>query len=101
MYTVKIGSNEKPLNEVTESWVVHQVHERRENNQSVCAQVILKDSSVDMILSTPACGGGGGGREPNHKEHEILRLWNVRHLNVQDWAVGELIAFLKQLSKLL
>jgi hypothetical protein len=33
---------------------------------------------------------------PNTKEQELFRRWDERHLNQQDWAHGNLIAFLKQ-----
>ena len=100
MNTIRIGTNEKLLNDVTESWIVQHVQQRKEQNQPVCVQIILKDGCVDMVLSTPACGGGGGGgRPPNQKELSVFNLWNERHLNQNDWAVGNLIAFLKQLQR--
>lgn len=103
MYKIQIGSNEKQLNEASESWINHQVQERRQSGQPVCARITLKNDCVDMILSTPQCGGagGGGGRQPRCKESEIFALWNDRHLNQNDWAAGNLIAFLKQLRRLL
>lgn len=101
MNKIRIGSSEKHLSEATESWITHQVRERQQDGQSVCVQVVLRDDCVDMVLSTPQCGGGvGGGRQPNQKEQEIFDLWHSRHLSQTDWAVGNLIAFLKQLGKL-
>ncbi|HXI73202.1 MAG TPA: hypothetical protein VNN22_22925 [Verrucomicrobiae bacterium] len=101
MSKIRIGDSEKSLDEASESWIVNQVNGRAHDGQAVCVQIVLKDDGVDMILSTPQCGGGGGGgRPPNHKELEILELWNHRHLNQQKWEVGNLIAFLKQLRRL-
>ena len=100
MSKIRIGNSEKELSEASESWITHQVRERQHDGQPVFVQVILKTDDVDMVLSTPQCGGGGGGgRGPNRKESEIFELWNQRHLNQNDWAAGNLIAFLKQLRK--
>jgi len=102
MSKIKIGESERDLSEVNESWITHQVREREQNGESVCVQVKLKDDGVEMILSTPQCGcGGGGGRLPNEKEKSIFELWNTRHLNQHKWEVGNLIAFLKQLHRLI
>jgi hypothetical protein len=101
MNTIRIGQAEKALSQATESWITHQVLEREKDGVPVCVQVILKDDGVDMILATPQCGGGGGGgRLPNAREQELFKLWEERHLNRREWAVGNLIAFLKQ-SRLL
>jgi hypothetical protein len=101
MNKIRIGGSEKLLNEVTESWITHQVQERKSDRQAVCVQVILNGNGVDMSLSTPQCSGiGGGGRKPNQEEQNLFNRWNDRHLNQDDWAVGNLIAFLKQ-SKLI
>jgi hypothetical protein len=97
---IKIGEGEKPLSEASESWIVHQVRARESDGGLPCVQIFVKCSSVDLILSTPQCAGvGGGGRLPNQKEQEIFELWNSRHLNRPDWAVGNLIALIKQLQK--
>jgi hypothetical protein len=103
MYKIQIGGSEKELSEVSESWISHQVQERRHDGQPVCVRISLKNDCIDMILATPQCGGGGGGvgRQPKCKESEIFALWNDRHLNQNDWAVGNLIAFLKQLRRLI
>lgn len=101
MYLVKIGNSQKSLSDATESWIVHHVQQRKEDGRAVCVQVILKDSSIDMILSTPACGGGGSGRRPNAKEQKIIGLWSDDHLNERSWTVGDLVAFLRQLRSLL
>ena len=101
MSKIRIGSSERELSEASESWITQQVREREHDGQSICVQVVLKIDNVDMVLSTPQCGGGPGGRgrRPNQKEQEIFQLWNDRHLDQNDWAVGNLIAFLKQLRK--
>lgn len=103
MNKIIIGSSEKELSEASESWITQQVRERQHASQTFCVQVILKTECGQMILSTPGCSNdsGGGGRAPKPKEQEIFALWNERHLNQPGWAVGNLIAFLKQLKRLL
>jgi hypothetical protein len=50
-----------------------------------------------MVLSTPHCSHGhGGGRRPNEKEEEILKLWEKEHLNEPSWTAGNLFAFVKK-----
>lgn len=101
MNRIVIGDTERALEAATESWIIHQIRERQSDNQSVCVKVILKGDGVDMILATPECGSGGaGGRGPNSKEQELFDKWDSRHMNKSDWAVGNLVAFLKQ-AKLL
>lgn len=102
MSKIQIGSSERELSEASESWITQQVRERQHDGQKVCVRVSLKTDGIDMILATPGCGcGGGGGRAPTSRERAIFDLWNERHLNVADWGVGNLIAFLKQLRKLI
>src|SRR5262245_19177159 len=100
MSRIKIGSSERDLSDANESWIVQQIRTREENGGRPCVQVFLKCGSVDVMLSTPQCavGGGGGGRAPNQKEQEIFQLWNSRHMNSPEWAIGNLIAFLKQVE---
>ena len=102
MSKVKIGGSERPINEATESWINQQINSRKDDKQTVCVQVFLDEGGVDMVLSTPTCGGGGGGnRRPTTKEQEIFDLWNRRGLNQSNFTGGALVAFLKQLERLL
>lgn len=102
MNTIRIGGTEKALEDASESWINHQVRQRREEGP-VCVQVNLKFNNVQMVLSTPECSGcaGRGGRQPNPRESEVFQLWEQRHLNQNEWEVGNLIAFLKQVRKMM
>ena len=98
MNRIRIGTNERPLAEATESWVNQQIDQRRRDGQSVCVQVFLDEGGVNIILATPTCtSSGGGGRPPTAKEQELFDLWNRRHLNQQNFTGGDVVAFLKQL----
>lgn len=100
--TVRIGGAERPLSEATESWVNEQMGRRRNDGVAVCVQVRIDVGTVSMILSTPACAGtGGGGRSPNDTEHRVFDLWTRMHLNEPAFASGNVVAFLKQLERML
>jgi hypothetical protein len=95
---IRIGETERDYSDVTESWIVHQIKERQQAGHTFCVQLIIKGDGLDMILSTPGCGGGGGGRQPNSREQIILDLWIARHLTLDSWEIGNLIAFLRQFN---
>jgi len=97
--TVRIGGAERPLSEAIESWVTEQVGRRRNDGVADCVQVRIEMGSVNMVLSTPACAGtGGGGRPPNDTERRIFDLWTGMHLNEPRFASSNVVAFLKQLG---
>jgi hypothetical protein len=101
MSKVRIGTSEHKFCDVSESWINHEVRQRQEDGQSVCAQVTLKGQSIDMILSTPQCSiGHGGGRHPNEKEEEILKLWEKERLRDPNWTADNLISFVKKTHRL-
>jgi hypothetical protein len=53
-----------------------------------------------LRMTTPACSStGGGGRPPNSREQEIIKLWNEQKLNSADFTGGDVIAFLQQLPR--
>lgn len=103
MVTVRIGDLEKSLEEAEPHWITQQINRRREDDiTSICVQVIIREGSVDMILSTPGCGGGGGRpRQLRPEEREILDLWQKRHLNEDEFTPGNLVAFIQQLKRMI
>lgn len=102
MVTVRIGAETRNLPEADESWVNQQVARRRRDGQDVCVEVTFQTSGLNLRLATPGCGnGGGGGRLPNNNEREVLELWAKRGLNSSEFTGGNLIAFLKQLDRIL
>ena len=105
MIRITIGSNERQfssIRDIDESWIAQQVNRRQSDGQTVCVQVFIKQNSVDILLSTPACSKGGGtGRPPKPQEQTIFNLWDERGLNQTNFTGGNVIAFFKQLRKLL
>lgn len=102
MVTIRIGSTQTSLAEIDEGWVNQQLSRRHAGGLTVCVQVSISEPEANMSLSTPQCaGGGGGGRPPNQRERRILELWNEYRLNGTDYTGGNLIAFLRQLRRLL
>jgi len=102
---ILIGNNERQFDDVynvDESWINQQINKREEDKEKVCVRVYIKNEFIDILLTTPACEGGGGGRRvPNHREKEIFNLWNMRKLNEENFSSGNLIAFFKQLRKII
>jgi hypothetical protein len=96
-----IGNVEKDLDSVSERWINQTVNQRRDDNQPVCVKVIITEKpSADIILSSADCGsGGGGGRKLTDKEQNIVGLWGK--LVDNGFRGGHVIAFLKQLRKIL
>lgn len=55
-----------------------------------------------MILSTPTRGASGsGGRPPRPREKKVFDLWNQRGLDDAKFTGGNLVAFLKELKRIL
>lgn len=105
MITIRIEESERNFadtHHIDESWINQQISGRREAGQSVCIRVSIKDAHVDVALSTPTCAGGGGGsRPPTSQEQQIFELWAHSGLKKADYQGGNLVAFLKQLHKII
>jgi len=100
MITLKIGEEEREIGAIDEQWIAQQINQRREAGENVCVRVTIRQNNLNVSLATPTCPSGGGGRAPRPEEEELLNLWNARHLNEASFTAGNLIAFLKQASRL-
>lgn len=96
--TVKIGNEERLLSEIDAQWINQQIHRRRADGHSVCVRVQILHENLDMVLSTPNCATGGGGRAPNRFEQVIFDLWQKLGLNDVNFTGGNVVAFLNQLK---
>jgi len=102
MIKIRIGEAERELGSADESWINQQINRRRNDGQSVCVRVFIKEGDLDMILSTPACASSGnGGRPPRPHEMRVLNLWNQQRLNESEFTGGNVISFIKQLRNLI
>lgn len=102
MVTIRIGGTQRTLDEHYESWINQQIVARRQAGEPVCVVVSIEEDGLRMHLSTPGCGNGSvGGRPPNRQESAVLSLWQRHGLNADTFSGGDLIAFLKQLSRML
>jgi hypothetical protein len=100
MINVKIGNEERRF-DGNPQWVQEQLERRRREVENVGVRISIECGDIHMLLSTPGCpSSGGGGRPPNREESEILALWEKFKLNTSSFAVGNLIAFLKQVVRL-
>lgn len=96
MISIRIGAEEKELSSANESWINQAINGA---NAPVCVQVSIQQPSVQMVLATPTCARGVGGRAPNELEAFIFELWDKRGLNRPDFHGGNLISFLAQVPK--
>lgn len=97
---VIIGTNEREINDIEPSWITEQIVRRKQDGVSVCVKVKIKSNGLDMVLVSGDCPSGGvGGRPPTSQERAIFELWEKLHLNQNNISPGNLIAFLKQVSR--
>jgi hypothetical protein len=100
MVSVQIAEMERKLDAVDAEWVCQQVDRRQHEGLPVCVQVTVFTSDLNVILSTPACHAGGGGRHPNKHEQEVLNLWTKCGLNQVGFTSRQVLTFLGQLKAL-
>ena len=100
MVKIKIGGNERNIEEADSSWINQQINRQRKDGP-VCVRVTINNNDVNMVLSSGNCPQGGGGRPPRPKEKEIFELWDKHQLNEKDFPSGQLVSFIKQITKLL
>ena len=99
MIKVYIDGKDRTLDQVTHSWLSDEISSHRKVGENVCIRVSIKSGSLNMMLSTPACAVGGGGRRAaSPQEKEIFDLWVRRGMNSNDFVVGQLEAFLNEIK---
>ncbi len=101
MVSVKIGGTELGLAQADEGWINQQINRRRADGEVVCVRVRIDVPPLNMALATPTCASDGGGRPPNPDESRILDLWAKHRMNTADFTGGNLVAFLRQLERLI
>lgn len=102
MSTISIGGAERELAQVDPQWITQQIAGRRGDGQNVCIIVRIRTANLNITLSTPECGGGGGrGRPPTHHERAVLDLWSELGLNEHMFAPGAAVAFVQRVRQFL
>lgn len=102
MIFIRIGKVERKLEEAEESWINQEINGRKEAGESVCVRVRFDEGDLSFNIQTPTCSTTfGGGFIPNRHEKAIIELWDERGLNNDDFTGGNVIAFIKQLKKLM
>lgn len=102
MINVKVGNDEKSVDDASPGWITQQIERRRRDGISVCVVVSVRTADLNMRLATPECAGNAsGGRPPNARERVIWDLWQKHGLNEFGFAPGHVVAFLAQARRLL
>ena len=101
MIYVRIGSVERKLEDVEESWINQEINGRKAAGETVCVRVRFDENDLNFMIQTPTCSSGlGGGFKPNRQQQAVIDLWDKLGLNRNDFTGGNLVAFLKQLMQL-
>lgn len=100
MSYIRIGDDQRNIADADEQWLNEQLRRRKAAGANTCIQIALKTSSIDILLSTPECGGGGGGgRAPTAQEKMLFDEWAKRGLNRGGYSLGDVISFLQQVRR--
>lgn len=98
---IKICLTEQQLQSLDEGWLNQQVNRRRRDGESVCVRVEIDEPPLSITLATAECVSGGGfSRALTREEQAVLDLWRKHHLSELEFHPGDLIAFLKQLRRI-
>jgi hypothetical protein len=107
MLTIQISDSRtefENISDIDESWINQQINRRRRDGLTICVRISIKNDApdVNMGLATAACtSSGGGSRPPNSYESRIFNLWEQMGLSKSDFQSGSVVAFLKQLRKII
>lgn len=102
MNNIKIGNEQRPLADADAQWITQQINGRRKDGLVVCVVVEITAGEIDVRFATPTCGGrGGGGRRLTTREQDVLDLWQQHHLNDEKFSPGDVVAFVRQVLRLI
>ena len=105
MITLKIGTSERHFDSVEridENWINQQINGLKKDKHSVCVRVSIKEGPLHLSLATADCSGtNGGGRLPNDDERKVFELWASLGLNSSAFQGGKIVAFFKQLHRII
>lgn len=98
MFSLWINGNQR--DEIDEGWIARTMQGLRRDGEAVYVRVSIKTEDVNLTLTAGRCdsGRGGGGRQPNAREHELLDRWAGCSL-VDDFPPGQLTQCLKGVQR--
>jgi len=101
MSSIRIGNEERALQNVDADWINQQINGLRHDHRPVCVMVLVNEGDINVRLQTSECpAGSAGGRPPNHRERAILELWSKHHLDQSSFSGGDVVSFVKQAVRL-
>ena len=100
MIKVKIGSTQKELKDVNQSWVHEMIDLLRKSNEPECIIVTIEEPSINITFSK-GCNRAASSDTArfNEQERRIIELWE-KHMGKDELVPGQLVAFLNQLRRL-
>ncbi|QHI68049.1 hypothetical protein [Tichowtungia aerotolerans] len=103
MVTIKIGTSRRDLSDNFESWLADQVNSRKKDGSPVVVEIDIHENGATLNLAAHdhSVSFGASSRVYNPTEQAILQLWGDKGLGGTGFNVGDLISFLKQLTRLL
>ena len=95
MISIKIGSEERQLEEMTLQWLHESIDSRRKMGADASVLITIDSDDVDLVLRAPARPGRGSAREFSKAEDFIIDRWNHLELSNQGYSVESLYNFLR------
>jgi hypothetical protein len=75
MTTVKIGGDERLLNDADPQWVEREINGRRHDGLAVTIVVVVHANDAELCLIAPPSRGGGRARRFTVRESAIINAW--------------------------
>jgi hypothetical protein len=96
MDTVKIGSQERSLNDADPHWVEQQINGLRRDGEAVTVVVRIQVGYRELCFVSPP-SGGASRTQYSAAQNAVIALWSKCGMNGASISPGDLISFLKQL----
>lgn len=96
---VRIDTNRMELEDVRHQWLADMIGRRRDDDCSICVEVMLDEPDVKLRLTIGNCAKSAGGRRQlTSAEQECVDLWEKHHLDGCEVHHGKIWAFIRQLQ---
>lgn len=91
---------DRDVRDVTVPWLRSAIEQLRQSTSPFCVEVTIAVGQIDMILATPGCPAGDGGRPFCGEERKVFELWKARRLDTDRFTARNLEEFLTAVRKL-